>query len=759
MADFLDGLRAAAGGALFPLTGELRVAGLRAPVEVLRDRYGVAYVSAGSLDDLWFAQGFVTAGERLFQMDLALKQANGRLSELFGELTLDDDRFTRTVGINRAGAVIAAGWDATSRSMIARFREGASAWIGAMPAPPVEYVLLDAQPHLPADDASWAACWVMFSWALSGNWDLELLRTHLAAELGDEAAGRLLPPLAGHPTAPASGRLAGELLRELPRPPRGQGSNEWAIAGSRTASGLPLLANDPHLLVQQPGAWIELHLRAPGYEARGVAAPFAPGIVLGTTAHHAWGATNVCGDVQDLYLERLNDEGTAARYEDAWEPLTIHPEEIRVRGSDEPLVHEVRATRHGPLLDSYLTGRLRPTKHPLDAAFALRWVGAEHSIRPSALIDVANVTTFEGFRDAARALECPGQNLVYADVDGTIGYQCTGLHPIRRTGDGTVPVPGWTAEHEWEGFIPFEDLPTAVDPERGYLVTANDRIHDERYPHLIGHDFHASDRATRITELLEERSDHTVETSRRIQADTVSLSARSLVPLIAIAHDRARGILDGWDHDLATGSAAAALWEVFLDELARRALGGREPLIEEYLTDRELFRLPRATGDDRRRRPLGERSRRRARHGVGSVHRGHGARARGLALGRHPSSPVRTSARPDAGTRAAVRGRRPCARRERADREQRGVRGRGTVPRLRRPLVASRLRPLGPRRERRDPPNRSVGQPRFPPLERPDRAVGGRHPATAPVLTRRRRSGRDGAARPAAGLIRPRGTI
>ena len=441
MADFLDGLRSAASAALFPLSGELTASGLQAPVEVLRDRYGVAYLSADSLEDLWFAQGFVTAGERLFQLDLALKQANGRLSELFGELTIEDDRFTRTVGINRAGARIAAGWDDTSRAMIARFREGVHAWIAAMPAPPVEYVLLDAQPDVPDDDASWGACWAMFSWALSGNWDLELVRVHLAAELGEETAGRLLPPLSGHPTAPAAGRLAGELLQNLPRPPRGQGSNEWAVAGARTASGQPLLANDPHLLVQQPGAWIELHLRAPGYEARGVAAPFTPGIVLGTTAHHAWGATNVCGDVQDLYLERLNDDGTAARYEDRWEPLTIHREEIGIRGSEEPIVHEVRATRHGPLLDSYLTGRLRPAKQPLDGTYALRWVGAEHSIRPSALIDVANVTSFEGFREAARALECPGQNLVYADVDGTIGYQCTGLHPIRTAGDGTTPGP------------------------------------------------------------------------------------------------------------------------------------------------------------------------------------------------------------------------------------------------------------------------------------------------------------------------------
>jgi penicillin G amidase len=590
MTELLDGLRTTAAAATFPFSGDLSVPGLHAPVEVLRDRYGVAYLSADSLDDLWFAQGSVTAGERLFQIDLALKQAGGRLSELFGELTLDDDRFTRTIGINRAGATIAATWDDASRAMIARFREGVLAWIDAMPAPPVEYVLLGAAPDLPDDDASWAACWAMFAWSLSGNWDMELLRVHLAAELGGEEAGRLVPPLAGHPAASAAGRLAGQLLTELPRPPRGQGSNGWAIAGSRTASGKPLLANDPHLLVQQPGAWMELHLRAPGYEARGVAAPFAPGIVLGTTAHHAWGATNVCGDVQDLYLERLNDDGTAARYEDSWEPLTIHREEIRVRGSDEPIVHEVRATRHGPLLDSYLTGRLRPQKHPLEESYALRWAGAEHSIRPSALIDVANVSGFEGFREAARALACPGQNLVYADVDGTIGYQCTGLHPIRRAGDGTVPVPGWTAVHEWTGFVPSEELPWAVDPDRGYLVTANDRPHAEDYPHLIGHDFHASDRAARIAELLEERRDHTIDTCRAIQSDTVSIAARGLLQRLSFGDERAGNLLGSWNHDLAATSPAAAVWEVLIDELTRRAVKNKDPLVAEYVTDRELFR-------------------------------------------------------------------------------------------------------------------------------------------------------------------------
>ncbi|HEX6399048.1 MAG TPA: penicillin acylase family protein, partial [Actinomycetota bacterium] len=340
-------------------------------------------------------------------------------------------------------------------------------------------------------------------------------------------------------------------------------------------------------------------LRAPGYEVRGVAAPFAPGIVLGTTAHHAWGATNVSGDVQDLYLERLSEDGTSALHDGTWEPLTIHREEIRIRGSAEPLVHEVRATRHGPLLDGYLVGRLRPETHPLDDAYALRWVGADHGIRPSVLLDVARVDDFDGFRRAARALECPGQNLVYADVDGTIGYQCTGLHPIRRSGDGTRPVPGWTDDHEWDGFVPFEELPFAVDPERGYLVTANDRIHDEGYPHLLGHDFHAPHRARRIAELVAGRSDHDVESCRRIGLDTVSLPAREVLERIEIAHPAAT-LFDSWDHDLTRDSAPALLWEMLVDELARRAVGRRAPLSDEYLMERESFRcraLPASLDD------------------------------------------------------------------------------------------------------------------------------------------------------------------
>ena len=222
------------------------------------------YISAASLDDLWFAQGFVTAGERLFQMDLLLRAASGRLSEVFADRTLADDRFARTIGFLRTGAKLAAGWDDASHAIHARFRQGCAAWMAQMPAPPVEYSLLDMSPSLPTDDAgAWAAAFVYLAWGLSGNWDQELLRTAIAERLGTDEVGALLPPLPADPPSIPAGSLAGRLLDELPRP-KGEGSNDWVVAGSRTATGKPLLANDPHLLAVQPGAWLECTSARPG---------------------------------------------------------------------------------------------------------------------------------------------------------------------------------------------------------------------------------------------------------------------------------------------------------------------------------------------------------------------------------------------------------------------------------------------------------------------------------------------------------------
>ena len=320
-----DPLRAMAAPSLFPLDGELRLPGLEAAVTVERDRWGTPRITAASLEDLWFAQGVVTAGERLFQLELFLRAATGTLSEIFGELTYDDDVFTRTIGLNRAGARHAAEtWTDADHEMHGRFRAGVRTWIDAMPAKPIEYQLLDLEPALPDDAAAYASAFALLAWELSNNWEAELLRAELDDRLGRAVTDTLLP------IAPAGG---------------GVGSNNWVIAGRRTASGAPLLANDPHLQVTQPGIWLELVLRAPGYEARGVAVPFTPGIFLGTTPHHAWGATNVTGDVADLYEERLHEDGTAVRTAEGWAPLTIHEERIAVRGEPEPRTLAVRRER------------------------------------------------------------------------------------------------------------------------------------------------------------------------------------------------------------------------------------------------------------------------------------------------------------------------------------------------------------------------------------------------------------------------------
>ncbi len=589
----LEQAREAAHEALPPVEGEVAVAGLGRPVEVIRDRWGVPHVYAESLEDVFLAQGFIQASERLFQIDMVLRTANGRLATIFSELALPLDRFARTVGWHVAGRRIAAGYDDLSRTMASSFRAGVRAWLKVMPAPPVEYRVLELEPDLPDDDGYWAAAGVLLAWGLSGNWDQELLRAEIVDRLGWEAMLDLFPDLpAEAPPAIAGKAPSGlELMKAAPPRRAGRGSNNWVVAGSRTASGAPLLANDPHLEAMMPSIWFEAHLSAPGYEASGVALPFAPGVVIGRTAHHAWGFTNVGGDTQDLYLELLSEDGTAARYEDAWEPLQLRREEIVVRGRKTQVL-EVRETRHGPILDSYAIGIAHPeiVEDGIGQTYALRWVGAEHGIQPSTLVRMARADGFPAFREAVRDWGAPGQNMVYADVDGSIGYQCTGLYPVRGNGDGTVPVPGWASHNEWDGFVPFDELPAEMNPETGFLATANDKIHDDSYPHLIGRDFLPPARVRRIVELLTGTEKHSRDTFAAIQADTVSLPARELVGyLLTIepATERQREALTelaGWDGDLAAESAAAAVYEVWCKHVAeqvlRRALG--EELFQHY---------------------------------------------------------------------------------------------------------------------------------------------------------------------------------
>ncbi len=585
MSELTDLLGERARAALPPVEGELRLPGLQQPVEVLWDRWGVPHVYAQGTHDLFFAQGYLHASERLFQMELMLRFGSGRLSEVFGDLTLPLDRFIRTVGWNRAARRLTEQWDDLSWEMSEAFTAGVRAWLSRMPARPVEYDILQLDPYFPeareaAELASAAS--VLMAWGLSTNWDGELLRMELAERLGWEGMSQLFPEMPTESTVVVAGKTGGagrrralDLLLEAPRFPKGQGSNNWVAAGRRTVTGKPLLANDPHLFVQLPSIWYEIHLSAPGIDARGVALPFAPGVIIGHNDRIAWGITNLGGDTQDLFLERLSEDGGAALYDGIWEPLTIHREEISVRDRPDPEVVDVRESRHGPILDSYLIGVGAPTVvQNVRETYALRWVALEEGTKPSTVYGINVAASFEEFRAALSGWAAPGGNFVYADVDGNIGYQATGWHPVRLKGDGTIPVPGWTDEYEWAGYVPFEDLPFAYNPDEGFLATANNKIHDDSYPYLIGKDFLPPFRVRRVVELLTETDKHDVESFRRIHTDTVSLPARGIVPLlleVEPADDRQKqglALLADWDFDLRADSAAAAVYEVWCCRIA-----------------------------------------------------------------------------------------------------------------------------------------------------------------------------------------------
>ncbi len=547
--------------ASFPTEGTLRLPGPSGPLTVTRDPHGTPAIEATSLEDLWFAQGLVTAGERLFQIDITLRAATGRLCEIFGESTYEQDRFARTIGLPLAGERLAGSWTERDRAMHERFRAGVAAWVAAAPVAPVEYAILGLEgPSLPEDPAAWAACFAYLAWGLSNNYEQELLRLRIGERLGPEEARRLVPPTAGRSA---------------------QGSNAWVVTGTRSASGAPLLANDPHLLALQPSPWMPLALRAPGYEARGVAFTFSPGIVLGATPHHAWGATNVAGDVQDLFLVQ------------GYDVIQTRREAVIVRGETEPREHAVRMTRHGPILDRVPVGARAGTWEDVEATLALRWTGQEHGIRPSLAAEVAAAGSFDAFRHAVLQVGCPGQNFVYADVDGHIGYQMTGAHPIRTRGDGTVPLD----DHGWSGWVPAEDHPWQLDPPGGVIVTANDAQHAERTPHLITRDFHAPHRAERIAELLAGRRTHDIASFAAIQRDTISHTARGAVPALlartaaTAARREALALLTAWDHDLAATSQAAAVYETWIRAIARHLLAERlgEPLFRAYIASIETW--------------------------------------------------------------------------------------------------------------------------------------------------------------------------
>ncbi len=601
----------------FPQTnGQITLSGLDSPVDVYRDNMGIPQVYASSLHDLFMAEGYVHAQDRFWQMDFWRHIGSGRLSEMFGKGQLETDTFLRTLGWREVAEQEYASYDPQSVAILDAYAEGVNAYLADHrgTAISLEYGILKLltpeykpEPWTPVNTLTWAKA---MAWDLRGNMDEEIERAILLKTLTSDQVAELFPPYpSDHPViVPEMGQPAAlaAVMSSLPDldwatiqerfssldsvlgpTGAGIGSNSWAVSGSLTASGMPLLANDPHLAIQMPSIWyqIGLHCRpvstACPYEVAGFSFAGVPGVVIGHNQDIAWGFTNTGPDVMDLYIEKINpDNPNQYEYNGQWVDMTLRTETIKV-GGGKPVILTVRSTQHGPIIsDAYADLAKFGTKSgvplPANYAISLRWTALEPSTIFQAIWGFDTATNWDQFRQAATKFNVPAQNLIYADTQGNIGYQTPGSIPIRKNGDGRLPVPGWTSDYEWTGTIPFDQLPSVLNPSKGYIVTANNAVVGAGYPYLITTDWDYGFRADRIASMIESApSPIDIAYIQKMQGDDYDANAATLVPILEQLtfqagtpnQATALDLLKNWDFQASMDSAPAAVFEVFWKNL------------------------------------------------------------------------------------------------------------------------------------------------------------------------------------------------
>ena len=582
------------------IEGTLEVAnGPKAPVEILRDKRTVPHIFADSQEDAYFGLGFVHAQDRLWQMEMMRRLAAGRLAEVAGRKALASDRFMRTMGFQRLAEKQYAALDDAVRRALDAYAAGVNAWVGAASgAFPPEFTLtgFTPEPWRPTDSLLWAK---LMALRLSGNWRDELLRARLAERLTDEQIAEMWPdyPAEGPVTAkrsttPWDGMALGALAAALPISPPGMegASNVWALSGTNTETGKPILANDPHLGFRAPVLWYLARIEAPGLHVTGATAPGVPFTILGHNGRIAWGMTSTQSDLQDLFVETV-DPDNPGRYltPDGPRPFVTRTEVIGVRGGDDVNL-TVRETRHGPVISDAMAARGGKV-----LALAATFLAAD-DLTPQAVYRLNRAEGWHDFLAAMRDFHSPQQNFVYADVDGVIGFLAPGRVPMRRSGRGRVPGLGASGATDWTGFIPFDELPRSLNPPSGRIVNANNRIVGDAYPHYITDDWAAPYRARRIIARLDEGKRQTMESTARIQLDTLSLMARELLPrLLGItapsqAAEQALEKMRGWDGVMSRERAEPLIFTAWLRELNRGVYGDElGPLLNDYWSLRPRF--------------------------------------------------------------------------------------------------------------------------------------------------------------------------
>ncbi len=583
--------------ALPDVEGDTSLAGLEGKVEIIRDSNAIPHIFAGSSHDAYFALGYAHAQDRLWQMEFMRRVGAGRLAEILGEKALGADRYIRTLDIPRVAAAISVRLPAEGKAVLSAYAKGVNAWLtnrsGALPP---EFVLLriEPEPWKPVNSILWSRLMAM---RLGRNNRTELIRVQVARALADKGLPVTLldelwpqPPENGPVTIPDAVRKAEALFETLPGAkgfdlPADSGSNGWILHGSRTSTGKPILANDPHLRFGAPIMWYLARMEAPGLSLTGATVPGVPFMVLGHNGTVAWGMTSADADVEDHFVETLDPEKPGNYLAPIGSsPFLTRTETIRVKDADD-IVMTVRTTRHGPVISE-----ISP-----DAAdgqvIALSSTALNvNDGTATALLGINRARNWEEFRDAALGFQSPSTNLFFAATDGDIGFYSAGLVPIRKSGDGRVPVTSPDGSQDWIGYVPPIEQPMLYNPPTGSIINANNRTVSDGYEWMLTRDWNQPFRAERIRESLDGDNTHDIGASMALQQDSLSTAARLLLPLMLDAaprSDRARqalAMLSGWDYTMRRDRPEPAIYAAWLRRLGQAIITDEVsgPLVERY---------------------------------------------------------------------------------------------------------------------------------------------------------------------------------
>lgn len=574
--------------ASLPAEGELRLQkGVIAATFIRRDVQGVPHIRASNNHDAFFAVGYAHAQDRLWQLELQRRMAQGRLSEVFGEDSIDTDAWFRTLGLQ---ASTASAWDALSpdaRQSLTAYAAGINVWLAEGHPLPVEFRALGVtpEPWTERDSLAWVK---MFALDLGGNFDREM-RHYIARQSMDDARIATFfpeypvgaPTTVTGPSVPPTASLSAmldthrNLQRDFGLSAPGTGSNAWVVSGRHTDNGAALLANDPHLGLRIPSLWYAISIDAPGIKVSGMGLVGLPLAVLGRNDHIAWGGTNMMADAQDLFFERADADGIRYEADGQWLTFDKRIESIHVkpkfpqalRKRYQPVRITVRGTRHGPVIsDRYGV---------FDRPVALRWTALDpDDTSYEAFYRMNLARNWPEFTAALRMHVAPAMNMVYADREGNIGYLAAGRIPLRKRGEGVLPSPGWNSDWGWSGYVPPQAWPSTFNPPSGYIVTANNKVVDDGYPYFISHDWAPPARAERIEQLLRtaitSKKPLSLDSMRTMQGDTRDLSAGRLMAYLRERlprgghRDTAAGHLRGWNGDMAADSVPATLFHAWM---------------------------------------------------------------------------------------------------------------------------------------------------------------------------------------------------